>query len=445
MATQTDFDNLIVRIDDATDTLEATITSLGGGVAQVNAQVVEATTQAEVAGIQSGIAIDAAVAATQARDELLEAVGYGDAPSNGNTYGRNDGQWVVVEAGSGGGGTVNSVNGVSPDSLGDVSLRYSSLKGKPTVLPEAPEDGKQYARKDGGWVVVGYAEAPEDGKQYSRKDGAWVVAGYAEAPEDGKQYARKDGAWVRIGGVEAPEDGKKYARKDGAWVRIGFDTEAPLDGKQYARKDGAWVVIGDSGGGWTNLNPLGVTYSPTAIDWFKSNSKVAGTVEFDTELEATTALGAYTTNASTPATLSPYEAIDVRCFDYKVGGNTVFGGALEQEFEPSTGDFVQRLDTVITTLVHPTYNTDLIASIPAGCYAVQWINSDLSFLIGADTLSTEFGIEDTNIGRDFFIKVSEVGTEREVIITFFGSPRVGNEPTKSVYRWNKWAELWQPL
>lgn len=388
MATQTDFDNLIVRIDGATDTLEATITSLGGGLAQVNAQVVEATTQAEVAGIQSGIAIDAAVAATQARDELLEAVGYGDAPSNGNTYGRNSGQWVVVEAGSGGGGTVNSVNGVAPDAQGDVSLKYSQLKELPTLF---------------------------------------------------------DGAYSSLSGLPTLFDGK-YSSLSGKPTVL---PEAPLDGEQYARKDGAWSKVessgGGSGGGWTNLNPLGVTYSPTAVDWFKSNSKVAGTVEFDTELEATTALGAYTTNASTPATLSPYEAIDVRCFDYKVGGNTVFGGVVEQEFEPSTGGFVYRVDSVITTLVHPTYNTDLIASIPAGCYAVQWLNSDLSFLIGADTLSTEFGIEDTNIGRDFFIKVSEVGTEREVVLTFFGSPRGANEPTKSVYRWNKWTELWQPI
>ena len=47
-----------------------------------------------------------------------------------------------------------------------------------TVLPDAPSDGKQYARQDGAWTHVepGISDAPSDGKQYSRKDGVWVEA-----------------------------------------------------------------------------------------------------------------------------------------------------------------------------------------------------------------------------------------------------------------------------
>ena len=67
MATQTDFDNLIVRIDAATDTLEDTVVALGGGVAQVDAKVAVATAQA----VQ---ATQAAVAATHARDDAEEAL-----------------------------------------------------------------------------------------------------------------------------------------------------------------------------------------------------------------------------------------------------------------------------------------------------------------------------------------------------------------------------------
>lgn len=46
-------------------------------------------------------------------------------------------------------------------------------------LPEAPQDGQLYARKDGDWEAflpednIGIPEAPVDGTPYLRKDGAW--------------------------------------------------------------------------------------------------------------------------------------------------------------------------------------------------------------------------------------------------------------------------------
>lgn len=51
--------------------------------------------------------------------------------------------------------------------------------GISTVLtPEAPIDGSSYIRKDGDWVVnpaAGIGDAPIDGSSYARKDGAWEV------------------------------------------------------------------------------------------------------------------------------------------------------------------------------------------------------------------------------------------------------------------------------
>ena len=47
--------------------------------------------------------------------------------------------------------------------------------------------------------------------------------GLAEAPEDGKQYARKDAAWAEVAATDiddAPEDGKQYARQDAAWSEV---------------------------------------------------------------------------------------------------------------------------------------------------------------------------------------------------------------------------------
>lgn len=51
----------------------------------------------------------------------------------------------------------------------------------PDTYEEAPSDGEIYGRQDGEWVVVsndggggGIADAPADGKTYARKDAAWV-------------------------------------------------------------------------------------------------------------------------------------------------------------------------------------------------------------------------------------------------------------------------------
>ena len=48
-------------------------------------------------------------------------------------------------------------------------------------IPEAPQDGQQYARQDASWTVVeagggggGIEEAPQDGDYYVRQNGAWV-------------------------------------------------------------------------------------------------------------------------------------------------------------------------------------------------------------------------------------------------------------------------------
>ena len=44
-----------------------------------------------------------------------------------------------------------------------------------TVLPDAPTDGKTYGRNNGAWTVVteGIPEAPLDGQQYARQNGGW--------------------------------------------------------------------------------------------------------------------------------------------------------------------------------------------------------------------------------------------------------------------------------
>lgn len=176
MATQLDFDNLVTRIEDATETFEEAITAIEGGVTAVieqvgiaTAQATQATDAAVSATHSRDEAADSATQAEQFKNELLDAVGYKDAPANNLTYGRNNNQWVPVEGGgSGGGGSVVTVNDKAPDAAGNVQLSYNDLddlpalfsgdyndlENKPEIIPEAPEDGEQYARQNGGWSKV---------------------------------------------------------------------------------------------------------------------------------------------------------------------------------------------------------------------------------------------------------------------------------------------------
>lgn len=211
MATNQDFNQLVTRIDTATDTLEVAtgvVVDAGVGVTedaedarQAALQATEAantsTTNASTATQAANTATTKATEATQALNEAKALAPFQEAPKNGSVYGRKDGVWTLVESSGGGGvGTVVSVNGISPDVQGDVTLdipdaqvqtdwnameglasiankptlfdgAYSSLTGKPTIpsntnqlvngtgfITDAPLDDEQYARKNGAWSKV---------------------------------------------------------------------------------------------------------------------------------------------------------------------------------------------------------------------------------------------------------------------------------------------------
>ncbi len=84
----------------------------------------------------------------------------------------------------------------SKDSSGTVV----KIGGADSGLPEAPEDGKQYAREDATWTEVaeGIPEAPSDGKQYAREDAGWTeVVAATSLPAS----AITDGAMAYTGSI----------------------------------------------------------------------------------------------------------------------------------------------------------------------------------------------------------------------------------------------------
>ena len=201
MATNADFDALIVRIDEATTTLENSVDAVANGASDVEDSVVlaqQAATQAQnsagaasnsataaatasgKAQTQATNAANAATAANQAKtdtqaikaetqaiaDNLLATAPFQEAPQDGGIYGRKNAGWALVD--TGGATPVTSVNGELPDAQGNVTVEVPTLTSQltndsgyitaaevpPSGIEEAPNDGQQYARQNEAWTVV---------------------------------------------------------------------------------------------------------------------------------------------------------------------------------------------------------------------------------------------------------------------------------------------------
>ena len=120
--------------------------------------------------------------------EILKLIGSGEqgipeAPIDGVQYARQNGEWTPVESGldwntikqklaEDGVESIKFIIGAE-----EVILTASEVKTllNQTVLPEAPLDGQQYARKNAAWTPVeeGIPEAPLDGQLYARQNGGW--------------------------------------------------------------------------------------------------------------------------------------------------------------------------------------------------------------------------------------------------------------------------------
>lgn len=268
MATNQTFDDLIVRIDTATTTLEDATQSVAQGsddIAQAvveakqasataTAEALKATTQANTAVLQASKATTEANKAVTAVEEAKTLAPFQEAPKDAQTYGRKDGTWTVVSSGGGGVGTVTSVNNNLPDATGNVTLAiptpteqvnsdwnastgkaqilnkptlfsgsYSDLTNKP-VIPTVPTQVSAFTN-DAGYLK----DAPVDGEQYARSSGGWVkveasgggsVGGYAVTETyyvGSEQYAQ----WINANPYEPVDISLVGNYVDGEWATSG--------------------------------------------------------------------------------------------------------------------------------------------------------------------------------------------------------------------------------
>ena len=183
---------IVALLQQVTDQANAAAASAQAALASANQSEVDAAaalaslTQAQAAAAS---ALASVAQAEQIKAQMLAAAPFQEAPINGQTYGRKDAAWVLVEGGSGGGGgTVVSVNGVLPDAQGNVTVAIPKATSDlinnsgfitASALPKATSD----LYNNSGFITLGDLPAP-------------AIA--TDAPADGKQYARKDNAWAEV-------------------------------------------------------------------------------------------------------------------------------------------------------------------------------------------------------------------------------------------------------
>ena len=227
MATNDDFNNLISRIDTATETLENNVSVLAQSTTDVTlavteakgyandakASVAQATQKANTATEQATKATTEATKAINAVEQAKALAPFQEAPKDGGIYGRKNGVWTLVENSGGGTNAVKTVNNTAPDVNGNVTINiptpveqvnadwnatsgkaqilnkptlfngdynnltnkpvlfsgnYNDLTNKPTI-PTVPTKVSAFTN-DSGFIT----EAPNDGKQYARKSNTWA-------------------------------------------------------------------------------------------------------------------------------------------------------------------------------------------------------------------------------------------------------------------------------
>ena len=286
MATNNDFNNLISRIDTATNTLENNVNVLvqsssdvvqsaneaRGYAIEAKQSETQATQKANTATEQATKATTEATKATSEATKAVNAVEqaktlapFQEAPKDGGIYGRKNGVWALVENSGGSTNAVKSVNNIAPDVNGNVNVTiptptpqvnsdwnatsgvaqilnkptlfngdYNNLTNKPTI-PTVPTKVSAFTN-DSGYV----AEAPKDSKQYVRQNGAWVVSSGGGSSGSAKGYPTTENytydgvavtAWQKLNPFEPVELGKVQAFFDADYYSAG--NVITVDGIKY--------------------------------------------------------------------------------------------------------------------------------------------------------------------------------------------------------------------
>ena len=269
MTTQQTFQELVDRVGVATDKLETAVTAVELGTGEITV-LVERAEQAEAGAIAaSEIANEAAVDAVAAKDVILNTTLLPEAPQDGKTYGRNNAAWVEVIAGGGGSGTVQSVNEITPDEEGNVTLTPANIGAAnaththtSTQISDSTAIGRSVltattaslARTAIGAgtssLELGTTASTAAAGNHTHNLASGSTNGFMSATDKNKlnaieAEATKGADWNTNVTNKPTIPTNTNQLTNGA----GFITEAPDDNKEYVRKSKAWVEASSGGGG----------------------------------------------------------------------------------------------------------------------------------------------------------------------------------------------------
>ena len=142
---------------------------------------------------------------------------------------------------------VNYIYSLAKNSWTGIGVQYADPS-----LPEAPRDGRLYARKDADWadvmnefdmsILYDHSIA---GTPYPFMTGTNRGGGVEEGPLDTMMYVRRNQTWIQLERNmdirSLPNLGSNLpfnVEKSGPSI-----DEAPDDGQNYARMNGAWEVL----------------------------------------------------------------------------------------------------------------------------------------------------------------------------------------------------------
>ena len=389
---------IVALLQQVTDQANAAAASAQAALASANQSEVDAAaalaslTQAQAAAAS---ALASVAQAEQIKAQMLAAAPFQEAPINGQTYGRKDAAWVLVEGGSGGGGgTVVSVNGVLPDAQGNVTV----------ALPKATSD-------------------------LINNSGFITASALPKATSD----LYNNSGFITLGDLPAPA----------------IATDAPADGKQYARKDNAWAEVASGGGGSSYEYPNPVFVEP---DWtydFTVNPILAAGLLEDYTLATNqtflpTAAGRWTQDGKVPLTTNPYAAIDIRSINVvrvRTSGarEPLITHRIVDDFNPAIGGFEWFIETIgpkAAFLDSSTNGLQLKKAMLPGKYFIPAGYSD--GVSGG-------GFPASMVNYPAMMEVTQVANRRCIFLTFL--PGVGGGLTtaasKLTYFWDYQSITWR--
>ena len=388
-------------LQQVTDQANAAAASAQAALASANQSEADAAaalaslTQAQAAAAS---ALASVAQAEQIKAQMLAAAPFQEAPVNGQTYGRKDAEWVLVESGGGGGGTVVSVNGNLPNAQGNVTI----------TIPTATSD----LINDSGFIT-------------------------ASALPTATSDLTNDSGFITLGDVPAPA----------------IATDAPADGKQYARKDNAWteVTSGGGGGGSSYEYPNPVVVEP---DWtydFLVNPVLAAGLLQDYTLATNqtflpTAAGKWTQDGKVPLTTNPYAAIDIRSINVvrvRTGGarEALITHRIVEDFNPEVGGFewfIEIMGVKAAFLDSSVNGLQLKKAMLPGKYFIP---------AGYSNGVSGGGFPASMVNYPAMMEVTQVANRRCIFLTFM--PGVGGGLTatasKLTYFWDYQSNSWKNL